>query len=131
MHVSRSLLNCCTTVGKIAFDFLLAFCSDYVYGTSSVDCVTTGSFVLTQYRRVTDGQTDRQTDKRTDINAIAVSCCAYSCVMLTRDKNKDNIKCSNGGLTLSEVVYVHAVKQNGRRKWLVHVCLQPVAATPS
>ena len=34
--------------------------------SDSANCTVLHTVVLTQYRRVTDGQTDRQTDRRTD-----------------------------------------------------------------
>jgi len=37
----------------------------------SADCTVLRAIVLTQYRRVTDGQTDGRTDKQTDGIAVA------------------------------------------------------------
>jgi len=39
--------------------------------SNGVNCTMLRAVVLTQYRRVTDGQTDRRTDGRTDGIAVA------------------------------------------------------------
>ena len=39
--------------------------------SDSANCTVLRAFVLTQYRRVTDGRTDRQTDRQTDGIAVA------------------------------------------------------------
>ena len=43
----------------------------HIFLSSGANCAVLRAAVLTQYRRVTDGQTDRQTDGRTDGIAVA------------------------------------------------------------
>ena len=43
-------------IGKLVVDFLLVI----------IELFSLGAFVLSQYTRLTDGQTDRQTDGQTD-----------------------------------------------------------------
>jgi len=39
--------------------------------SNGANCTVLRAVILTQYRRVTDGQTDRRTDRRTDGIAVA------------------------------------------------------------
>ena len=47
------------------------FCYPTVQTANSANCTVLRAVVLTQYRRVTDGQTGGQTDRQTDGIAVA------------------------------------------------------------
>ena len=52
--------------GVVPREYSLVSKTRHILLSDSANCTVLRAVVLTQYRRVTDGQTDRQTDRQTD-----------------------------------------------------------------
>ena len=72
-----------SSLGNIFFGF---YKTRHILLSDSANCTVLRAVVLTQYRRVTDGQTDRRTDGRTDrqTDEIAVASTALAMRALRR-----------------------------------------------